>query len=152
MGAWIWTGLLPLALLTLLAVCAAMARLGGWGSLALRYRAGAEPEGTTFRMQSARFGWVDYNGCLKVVVARAGLYLAPFPLFRFGHPPLLIPWSDLHVLEVRQSRWAQDVRVAVGRPEVAQLRLPLRVVEAARGLLPGALPGNAGEAVGPEPT
>ena len=44
-------------------------------------------------------------------VSAEGLYLAVFPLMRFGHPPLFFPWTDLdlrrarrlfaHVLEVR---------------------------------------------------
>jgi hypothetical protein len=40
-------------------------------------------------------GLTNYSACLTVGANNSGLYLAVFPLFRVGHPPLLIPWVDI---------------------------------------------------------
>jgi hypothetical protein len=47
-------------------------------------------------MRDIQFGtWCNYSGCMTIGASAAGLYLA-MP-FRVGHPPLLIPWGDLHL-------------------------------------------------------
>src|SRR5262245_54037039 len=128
----IW--IIPFLLWMWWATSTLLAWSGGWTALARRYRATAKPSGTTFRMQSARFGWVDYNGCLTIRVSAEGVYLELWPILRIGHPALLIPWSALTVLQVRERWWAKDVTLAVETPEIARIRLPLKVVEAAEGL------------------
>jgi hypothetical protein len=104
--------------------------------VAERYPAASVPDGQKFSMQYVAFRWVEYNGCLTIRVSPEGLYLAIWPLFRFAHPPLLIPWAALHILAVRQTWWNRDVLLAVDSPEITRIRLPLRVVEAVRSLLP----------------
>lgn len=74
-------------------VCCAIAFVSGWNKLAKRFRADAAPTGQTLYMQSARLNGSRYNNCLILIVAAEGLYLKAFPLFRPGHPPLLLPWS-----------------------------------------------------------
>jgi hypothetical protein len=138
----IWL-VLPLVLCVWCAVCLMLAWAGGWSRLARSYRAAGKPAGRSFWMQSARFGWVDYNNCLTMRVSEAGLYLAVFPLFRLAHPPLLLPWSALHVLAVRERWWWRDVTLAVGTPPQGRLRLPLHVVDAARDL--GRIAGGSPE-------
>jgi len=52
----------------------------GWSILAGQYTAPHVPEGKKFSMQSIAFGWVEYNGCLTiVVVAEEGRYLSTWP-------------------------------------------------------------------------
>src|SRR5205085_12497838 len=116
------------------AVVAALARGGGWDALARRYRWVGVPAGEGFSFQVAEFGWVGYNGCVTIRVSTEGLYFAIWPMFRFAHPPLLIPWSDLHVLKVRPMAWVSDVTLSAGRPPAARIRLPFRILEAARRL------------------
>jgi hypothetical protein len=86
-----------------------IAKLSGWASLASHYRTDAPFEGARFHFQNAgmRFG-TNYGGCLTVGVDRKGLYLAVWFLFRFGHPPLLIPWRDITVTE-RKRFFIQQV-------------------------------------------
>jgi hypothetical protein len=129
----IW--LVPLLLCVWCALCALLAWGGGWSKLARHYRAQGRPAGRKFWMQSARFGWVDYNNCLTILVCDDGLYLAVWPPFRFAHPPLLLPWSALHVVAVREQWWRRDVILAVGTPALLRLRLPLRIVDAAKDML-----------------
>ena len=107
-----------------------MSLLGGWAALARNYRAVEIPEGKRFLFQSASMGSVNYGSCLTVVVGSAGLYLKVFPLFRFGHPPLLIPWTDLHDLRERKFLWLwRLVDMQVGSPAIARLTLPFHLIE-----------------------
>jgi hypothetical protein len=115
-------------------ICSTIAWLGGWRALGDTYPAAEKPQGKQFRMQKIRCGWVDYNGCVTLIVTQSGLYLAVWLLFRSGHPPLLLPWHALHVLEIHEAWWGSYVYVAVDSPPVARLRLPLKVVEAAQEL------------------
>jgi hypothetical protein len=125
-----------------LILCSSLSWLGGWTALGKRYKAPGKPEGKRFWMQSVRCGWVDYNGCVTVWVAPHGLYMAVWLPFRSGHPPLFLPWSALHILEIHESWWASYVIVAVDNPPVARLRLPLRVVDAAKEIRVDESPPN----------
>jgi hypothetical protein len=80
-----------------------IATLGGWHSLADRY---AAPDGFAvapdqrFRFRSIflrRLPWFParYRGCVTVSLTPAGLHLAVLVVFRFRHPPLLIPWTAI---------------------------------------------------------
>lgn len=117
------------------AICGSLSRLGGWFALSRRFPASDKPVGMRFGMQSGGFGWVDYNGCLTIHVGQEGLGLSIWPLFRFTHPPLLLPWNELHVLEVRPGKWFGTVKMAVGEPPLVRIRLPLKVFEAAQEYL-----------------
>ena len=49
-----------------------------------------------------------YNNVLTLGASQRGLYLASMFLFRFMHPPLLVPWSEI---KVRRSKgWVLRVR------------------------------------------
>jgi hypothetical protein len=128
---WLWF-LLPFFVGVWLTLCFTLSWLGGWRALGELYPAGDEPEGQRFGMQNIRCGWIEYNACVTIVVTPRGLYLAVWPLFRSSHPPLLLPWSSLHVLEIHETWWAAYAYVAVDNPPVARLRLPLKVVEVAQ--------------------
>ena len=43
----------------------------------------------------------NYNNVLTLGASQEGLYLAAMPFFRFMHPPLLVPWSNI---KVRRSK------------------------------------------------
>ena len=142
---WLW--FIPLfCILFWMLICTIMAWLGGWRALGEAYPAAEKPQGRRFRMQKIRCGWVDYNGCVTLAVTPAGLYLAVWPLFRSGHPPLLLPWSSLHVLELHEAWWGSHVVVAVDSPPLARLRLPLKVVESAQEFR---IPGKPAEPPSP---
>lgn len=118
-----------------LAVCGVLAWMGGWSRMAGKYRARLKPAGKSFWMLSGSVGWVSYNNCLIARVCEEGLYLAVWPIFRFGHPPLLIPWSELHDPKGKRLLFWRFVDVSVGSPAVAKLRLPQKVFDAAGEML-----------------
>lgn len=82
-----------------LIISAIMAVIGGWTTLAGHYPGPDTFDGTCWSWQSASFGLVRHRHILTVGANRHGLYLAQFILFRFMHPPLFIPWSDVAGIE-----------------------------------------------------
>ena len=79
-------------------VTAGIARLSGWSRLAELYRATQPFEGEKWRFQSIRMRYLShYNNCLTFGADAQGLYIAMLFLLRAGHPPLLIPWSELEI-------------------------------------------------------
>ena len=42
---------------------------------------------------------VNYSSCLTLGANEHGLYMATFFLFRLGHSPLFVPWSDVGATE-----------------------------------------------------
>lgn len=82
-----------------LLVAAIVSAVGGWGELAERYPAPPTAEGTVYPSNSGvlqrRFLPVNYNFILTVRVGDAGVGLETNSLFRYKHPPLLIPWQAI---------------------------------------------------------
>lgn len=91
-----WVVPLLVALLWL-GICALLARVGGWSTLAGPYRAKYPVVGERFRFISGSMGQarlpVNYKRCLFMVVNRHGLRISVLFPFRFRSPPLFIPWS-----------------------------------------------------------
>ena len=79
-----------------IAIVWALAYLGGWHRLARQYKARSAFVGRRLRFQSLQLrGWCGYNGCVRAGADPFHLSLALWPILRLGHPPLLIPWSDV---------------------------------------------------------
>jgi hypothetical protein len=133
----VFAAIFPIYFLCLwLLVAASISFVGGWFSLAKVYRTRVLFEGAKWRMQSGKMRWlVNYNNALTIGVSPQGLYLASMFLFRFMHPPLLVPWNEI---KVRTSKgWVfETVTFTMGR----DLAIPLRI----RGKLAAKLRGAAG--------
>jgi hypothetical protein len=72
-------------------------------------------------MQSGQMRWLtNYNNCLTLGSNDAGLYLSILLLFRFRHPPLLIPWNEISVSR-RRIFFFHYMRLSLGR----ELGIPL---------------------------
>jgi hypothetical protein len=66
----------------------------------------------------------NYNNVLTMGASQQGLYLASMFLFRFMHPPLLVPWSEITVR--RSTGWVFEyVTLTMGH----DLAIPLRIRE-----------------------
>jgi hypothetical protein len=101
-ASWLWVFFPVLFVAGWLLVSFLLAALSGWQALAKHYGTAMPFTGTRFRFRSARLGgYVNYGACLTLGSGTRGLYLAVFPLFRAGHQPLLIPWSDVTAQETR---------------------------------------------------
>jgi len=119
-------------------VGAVVSFIGGWFSLAQVYRTQEAFDGAKWRMQSGQMRWLaNYNNVLTLGASQQGLYLASMFLFRFMHPPLLVPWSEI---KVRRSKgWVFEyVTFTMGH----DLAIPLRI----RAKLAAKLRESAGNA------
>src|ERR1700733_12414580 len=107
-----------------LLVGAIISFVGGWFSMAKVYRTQVPFNGAKWRGQSGQMRWLakHNNNVLTLGVSQQGLYLASMFLFRFMHPPLLVPWSET---KVRSSKgWVFEyVTFTMGH----DLAIPLRI-------------------------
>jgi hypothetical protein len=112
--------------------------VSGWSSLARVYLTTSAFDGAKWRMQSGRMRWfVGYNNVLTIGASQQGLYLSVMFFFRFMHPPLLVPWSEIKVQ--KEKGWVFEyVTFTLGR----ELAIPLRI----RGTLGMNLQHAAGSA------
>ena len=110
-------------------VLAMVSYVGGWHSLAKTYR----DEATSFRIaageEGRRFRWAslsmgpsyfptNYGSCVNLVIDDHGIGLKVSLIFRFLHPPLLIPWSAIEKCELDKLfffYWRATVHL-IGRP------------------------------------
>ena len=116
--------ILPVYFLCLwLLVAAITSFIGGWYSLAKVYRTRVPLNGTKWRRQSGQMRWLaNYNRVLALGTSPEGLYLGCMFLFRFMHPPLLVPWSEIKVR--RKKGWVFEyVIFTLGH----ELGIPLRI-------------------------
>jgi hypothetical protein len=134
----VWFVLSPLYFLCLwMLVGALISVVSGWFSLARVYRTRVPFDGAKWRMQSGQMRYImGYNNVLTIGASPQGLYLASMFLFRFMHPPLLIPWSEVKVQ--RKKGWVFEyVTFTLGH----ELAIPLRI----RGKLGQNLQAAAGK-------
>ena len=104
-------------------VTATISFVGGWLSLANPYRTRVPFNGAKWRMQSGQMRWLaNYKNVLTLGVSPQGLYLASMFLFRFMHPPLLVPWSEISVRRKKGGVF-EYVTFAMGH----ELATPLRI-------------------------
>lgn len=101
-----------------------LALLSGWRALARRYAAEREPEGDYYGMAGGSFGWVHFNGVLRVWVGERGIGLGCMMPAAFGAmETLLLPWRAIESVDERQILFLRKVRIHVAdHGQVIQLR------------------------------
>jgi hypothetical protein len=85
-----------------------LSRVGGWSLLARVYLAqdSMALDGESWRFQSIQMRWAtNYGNCVTVKANPLGLGFSVLWLLRIGHPPLLIPWSDITIDRFRKRRF-----------------------------------------------
>jgi hypothetical protein len=103
--------------------------LSGWRSLAERYRTEREFPAHRRRMQSAMMqGGIGYNNILTLGSDAAGLYLRLPAVFRFGQPPLFVPWTDIAVDDPTEVLFQTRQTLRLG-PDAIPLRVRMRLAQ-----------------------
>ena len=120
-----------------------LSRFGGWAALARSYRLTGEfCGGRRWRFRSVvvrqanPLRYASYGTGVTLGANVRGLCLAAFPLFRIGHPPLFIPWTDLRITKHEGILYSY-LEFRFVRVEGVWLRVPRRLgqeVAAAGGL------------------
>jgi len=103
----------------------------GWSALARRFAKKSEPYGETrtagpfFYTVYMRF-WCHYSGVIRLTAASDALYLSAMFLFRVGHPPLQIQWSEIRL---SRTRWVlrKYVVLTLGNEEQIRMRISERM-------------------------
>jgi hypothetical protein len=102
-------------------VCAIISLISGWTTLARRFQSTVPFVGKKWTCQSGQMRlFSGYHNCLTVGCNREGLYLATMLMFRFRHPPLLVPWTEIAISE-KKILFFRFVRFDLGH----ELEIPL---------------------------
>ena len=123
-----------------IAVCIILSHISGWHNLAQKYPRIDFVSGEKWRFRSAKLRYsVSYNGCVNFVANREGLGISIFFIFRVGHPPLFIRWTDIKIS--KETKFLRNlIRFTVGRdfplPILVPERLGQKIMEAAGQYLP----------------
>jgi hypothetical protein len=89
--------------------------------------------------------WIaGYRHCLTVGANEDGLYLATFPFFPLGHPPLLIPWNEVSHSK-RRILFSPMVRFELGRETAVPFWVRERLAERLRNVAGKAWPAGHNE-------
>lgn len=114
-------------------------RVSGWRRLAERYHYPQGPVGTLHHRQTVKVGSVRWRWAMTVGLSDYGLYLCPSPLIGplrrlVGHPPVLIPWSDIQYAGPgtiyffwRALGLCPCTELAVGNPRIASITVTDRL-------------------------
>jgi hypothetical protein len=111
--------------------------LSGWVILSRRFRDVGRFYSYQWSFQTIRMRtlWGNYSNCVNFGADETGLYMAVFPIFRIGHTPLLIPWSEIQVLSGNTGLIFKKRKLLLGRQEsiplVVGLALAAKLKEAA---------------------
>lgn len=76
-------------------MCLHMSQTCGWAEMARRWSAPSNVEVDKRYFRSGQVGSMKIGSAMVTGASKEGLYLALVLPFRPGHPPLLIPWSEL---------------------------------------------------------
>ncbi len=123
-----------------IAICIILSRMSGWHNLAQKYPRIDFVSGEKWRFRNAKLRYsVGYNSCVNFVANREGLGISIFFVFRVGHPPLFIRWTDIEIS--KETRLFRNlIRFTVGRdfpiPILVPKSLGLKIIEAAGQYLP----------------
>ena len=120
---------IPFFLLALMLALIVSGHVSGWASLAGQFGFRDNFSGSRWSWQSGRMRFMmNYNRCLTVGASEQGLYLAMNPLFRLGHPPLFIPWSEVSV-QPQRIFFFRGTRFQLGRESPVPLWVRERLAE-----------------------
>lgn len=121
--------LLPFAVVTFIALMALFlhldARMRGWTPLAEKFSATTTPSSTTRQdVFVGTWGLAKAKNLAHTAATDQGLYLAMPTLLRPGHPPLLIPWAELHLDSAKPGIVTDKVvTLHVGKPSITTITL-----------------------------
>lgn len=103
-----------------------LSRLSGWSTLA-RYRAtNGHPVVERLRFQWARIGLVNFASCLRFDLTQQELRVRIWWPYRLFHPPIAIPWTDIHFERSVTGFWQRIAQLQVGRPERVRMQVSAR--------------------------
>lgn len=109
---------IPFFVLFWCAILFLVSAVSGWMALAQKFRLNSMFSGPSWGFQSAYKRWMGhYGNCLNVGADPTGLKFSILFPFRPGHPPLLLPWSEISVERRSKFLSFRQVKLLLGREE-----------------------------------
>ena len=120
-----------------IAIVFALIKISGWDKLSKKYAYHAKFQGKLFRIVTAYVGIVRYRNSISIGISTHGLYLNPFPIFRLGYPPVLIPWREISHFEIKKGFLGigHYYLLHIGSPKLTTVTLPPRLFKAFPGIV-----------------
>jgi hypothetical protein len=107
--------------------------MSGWFSLGEKFRNRVAFNGKKWWGQSGQMRWLtNYTGCLILGANSQGLYLGALFLFRFMHPPLLVPWGEIRVRRTTRWLFGESVTFTMGHELGVNLRISGKLADKLR--------------------
>ncbi len=98
----------------------------GWHLLVADYRTHKSPSTKTYNASGIINSFSRYNHVLRVGLLPEGLYISVWTIFRIGHPPLIIPWTDI---TTRNNQFLWTRGVVIGKNTRMKLTMPSHLVK-----------------------
>jgi hypothetical protein len=146
-----WLGWLPYPAVLLLILFIAITILfsyleglsTGWIGLARKFRDKTPSYSYQWRNQDVRLeNRLSYYACVHVGADEKGLYMGEGFLFRVGHPPLFIPWSEIQVLSGEHGWLFKRRKLKLGREELVQISISKSFTEELKKAAGRSWPGD----------
>lgn len=108
--------------------------LTGWARLARAYPHQPQREGQRFRFQTIHMAHKGgYGSCVAFGATPFGLHLSILALFRPGHPPIFVPWSDVAARRKDGARVVLEFTREPSIPVIMPPSLAAKIAAASRG-------------------
>jgi hypothetical protein len=123
-------------------VCKLISVFDGWKTLSQDYQTNSAFDGQKlwFRSVGMRRG-TNYSSCITLGVNKYGLYISILPIFRVGHPPLFIPWTDISTEEANRHLLPDVVKFYFAKqsevPVILSKKLAAKIIRMRQDSQPG---------------
>jgi hypothetical protein len=108
----------------------AISFVGGWRELGKYYRSTNRIEGKKWTWQSGSFRYsTSYNHCLNIAANEEGIQIAVPFMFRIGHPPLFIPWTETRAKQEKSLIFWKITRFTFAKVPDVPLRISNRLAK-----------------------
>jgi hypothetical protein len=124
-----------LEVVSAIATCAVISivigRLSGWATLSRKFHDAATFHSYQWHFESVQLRQTlgNYHGCVKCGADQTGLYLAVSWPFRISHPPLFVPWAEIHVISGVSGIFVKRRKLLLGQEETVPLCLSVDLAD-----------------------
>lgn len=95
----------------------------GWTPLAKQFTTTEEVDGETLKFVSMGIGKGIYKHLVFLTYNEEGLHLRVFYVFNAFHPPLFIPWSEIHYDNIKNPLSFKRSSLLIGSPTITDFKI-----------------------------
>ena len=94
----------------------------GWSKLLKKYSYNKPFIGRRIGFVSAKINLTSYSNVIILKTNDEGFYMKVMFLFRFFHPPVFIPWSEIKNIEEKKVLFFSQIILTLGDPKIATIK------------------------------